>query len=98
MNGEYFDLTPCAHCGKGPQMVTRDEVEHYTHVDPCLGVIPGVVQACCGHGDPDDAYVVIAPGYAPGTMVPDIPPLERVTLRYDEAVAYFDKIGVGHRA
>lgn len=26
--------------------------------DPCLGIIPGVLQACCGH-DIDEAYCVI---------------------------------------
>lgn len=25
--------------------------------DGCLGTLPGVMNACCGHGDPDDAYI-----------------------------------------
>ena len=25
--------------------------------DPCLGTLPGVTNACCGHGDDGDAYV-----------------------------------------
>lgn len=25
--------------------------------DACLGTLPGVANACCGHGDPRDAYV-----------------------------------------
>lgn len=25
--------------------------------DPCLGELPGVAGACCGHGDPSKAYV-----------------------------------------
>jgi hypothetical protein len=27
--------------------------------DPCLGLLPGVSQACCGHGRDSQAYVVI---------------------------------------
>lgn len=26
--------------------------------DPCLGTIPGVTAACCGHGDPSERYGV----------------------------------------
>ena len=25
--------------------------------DPCLGTLPGVMNACCGHGHDDEAYV-----------------------------------------
>lgn len=32
---------PCAHCGKLPTPEGHDA---------CLGTIPGVVWACCGHG------------------------------------------------
>ncbi len=27
------------------------------HVDQCLGVLPGVDNACCGHGAPEEAYI-----------------------------------------
>jgi len=27
--------------------------------DPCLGRLPGVRAACCGHGDPRDAYFLL---------------------------------------
>ncbi len=27
--------------------------------DPCLGTLPGVMNACCGHGNPKEAYVQI---------------------------------------
>lgn len=26
--------------------------------DPCLGLLPGVKGACCGHGDESKAYIV----------------------------------------
>lgn len=26
-------------------------------IDPCLGKLPGVMNACCGHGNPKDAYI-----------------------------------------
>jgi hypothetical protein len=29
--------------------------------DACLGWIPGVSQACCGHGNVDSAYVYLGP-------------------------------------
>lgn len=42
------EIRPCTECGS----------EHELHeVDPCLGVLPGVDNACCGHGDPEHAYV-----------------------------------------
>ena len=40
----------CGHCGEacdGP--------------DACLGWIPGVSQACCGHGHIDSAFVYLGP-------------------------------------
>jgi len=44
-NGGVF--RPCKRCGKlfeyGP--------------DPCLGNLPGVDNACCGHGDSSHAYI-----------------------------------------
>lgn len=30
--------------------------------DPCLGELPGVLHACCGHGDPHMSYVVFENG------------------------------------
>lgn len=30
--------------------------------DPCLGMLPGVSAACCGHGDPGGAYVLYSDG------------------------------------
>jgi hypothetical protein len=38
----------CGHCHKPP---TADD-----H-DACLGTLPGVMNACCGHGVSEDAYV-----------------------------------------
>lgn len=30
--------------------------------DPCLGMLPGVVEACCGHGNDAKAYVMFENG------------------------------------
>lgn len=38
----------CAKCNKPPT-----EEGH----DPCLGTLPGVMNACCGHGFPESSYV-----------------------------------------
>ncbi len=38
----------CGHCGR------PNTVEGH---DGCLGALPSVLNACCGHGQPQDAYV-----------------------------------------
>lgn len=43
----------CGHCG------LQDTPEGH---DGCLGTLPGVMNACCGHGDPEVAYVQFSPG------------------------------------
>lgn len=39
---------PCTHCGQ------RATAEGH---DACLGALPGVANACCGHGDAQLAYI-----------------------------------------
>ncbi len=48
-------VTPprCAACGQLPTPEGHDA---------CLGTLPGVWNACCGHGDPSEAYVQFRPG------------------------------------
>jgi hypothetical protein len=46
-------MTWCGHCGAD---LERGEP------DPCLGRLPGVVSACCGHGERRRAYVLFANG------------------------------------
>ena len=43
---------PCVKCGKLPTK------EGY---DPCLGTLPGVIDACCGHGV-KEAYIIFGNG------------------------------------
>ena len=38
----------CGHCNKPSTPEGHD---------PCIGTLPGVINACCGHGDDDQAYV-----------------------------------------
>lgn len=45
---EEWDSRPCGHCNKHK---TKDG-----H-DACLGALPGVSNACCGHGDVLDTYI-----------------------------------------
>jgi hypothetical protein len=52
--------------------------------DPCLGIIEGVVSACCGHARPDTAHVVFVGD--DGT--------ER-SLYSEDALAFFRSCGVG---
>lgn len=42
------ETRPCIKCGK---------LFPLTESDPCLGVLPGVNNACCGHGIRSDSYV-----------------------------------------
>lgn len=44
----------CAKCGAS--------FEPGAEPDPCLGTLPGVVEACCGHGQLHKAYVMFEDG------------------------------------
>jgi len=45
------EVRPCKKCGK------LFGGSNIGDVDPCLGVLPGVDNACCGHGVPSQAYI-----------------------------------------
>lgn len=45
---ETWQKLPCGHCGK------YNTIENY---DGCIGFIPGAINACCGHGQKDEAYI-----------------------------------------
>lgn len=45
---------PCGHCG-----LHNTKEGH----DGCLGTLNGVMNACCGHGDVDDAYIQFSNGF-----------------------------------
>jgi hypothetical protein len=44
---------PCKKCG---------QVCNGQQPDPCLGTLPGVKGACCGHGDKENAYILFENG------------------------------------
>lgn len=44
---------PCGHCQRPP--TANDH-------DACLGTLPGVANACCGHGVSENAYVQLDDG------------------------------------
>jgi len=44
------EIRPCIKCGA---LFSLGEGE----VDPCLGILPGVDNACCGHGVRSEAYI-----------------------------------------
>jgi hypothetical protein len=53
-NGEPIDKRrPCARCGEA----TTKEGH-----DACLGTLPGIQSACCGHGELEAAYIQFADG------------------------------------
>lgn len=45
------EIRPCVKCGKTFQGSNTGDP------DPCIGVLPGVDNACCGHGVPEMAYI-----------------------------------------
>ncbi len=50
---------PCGHCG----LPNRSDGH-----DACLGVIPGAMNACCGHGNIKFAYIQYRAEDAPDTI------------------------------
>ncbi|KKN01166.1 hypothetical protein LCGC14_1130550 [marine sediment metagenome] len=42
---------PCGICG--------EKLTEEGH-DKCIGILPGVMNACCGHGQVDEAYVMFS--------------------------------------
>jgi hypothetical protein len=44
---------PCGECGRAATVAGHDG---------CLGTLPDVANACCGHGRDDEAYVQFADG------------------------------------
>ena len=49
--GESVLGNPTRPCGKCGGLNRSDEY------DPCLAKLPGVINACCGHGDRDASYI-----------------------------------------
>ena len=43
-------VRPCTHCGLETPLGEGE-------VDPCLGVLPGVDNACCGHGERSESFI-----------------------------------------
>ncbi|WP_339193922.1 hypothetical protein MKY95_19215 [Paenibacillus sp. FSL P4-0176] len=43
-----FETRPCGHCNKFATPEGHD---------PCLGTLPRVMNACCGHGSVSETYV-----------------------------------------
>jgi hypothetical protein len=50
---ETWESRPCGACGRHP---TPDGY------DACHGYIVGAINACCGHGSAEEAYVQLADG------------------------------------
>lgn len=60
--------------------------------DPCIGRIPGVRGACCGHGKTSDAYVVFAEW--PRRFDKEV---DMLSLHGGAAVAFFVLVADGDR-
>lgn len=49
--GFGYEVRPCKKCG------AVFEGSNIGKSDPCLGELPGVDNACCGHGVPSESYI-----------------------------------------
>ena len=64
MSGQYEQREAGAtHCGACKMPWRADGV------DPCMGRLPGVVNACCGHGEPAQAYIEFENGVSVAGIV-----------------------------
>ncbi len=54
--GFGFEVRPCKRCGR------QFEGSNVGEADPCLGELPGVDNACCGHGARKNAYIRFTSG------------------------------------
>lgn len=50
-SGFDYEVRPCKKCGK------VFEGSNIGDADPCLGFLPGVDNACCGHGVRSESYI-----------------------------------------
>ena len=48
-------IRPCGRCGQPGPSGRAD-------LDPCLSVLPGVDNACCGHGNRSESYIQFTNG------------------------------------
>lgn len=85
-------MTGRESCGGQPGYCRRCNQFMGSGPDACLGIIPGVSHACCGHGNTDHAYVVI--GGNPDESWSEI---ESVTLQGALAIAFFALVEAGER-
>jgi len=53
------DERSCVFCGRPPLQCAS---ELGSGADACLGILPKVKAACCGHGDPECAYIIFENG------------------------------------
>lgn len=64
MSGQFEQREDEAtHCGACKMAWRADGV------DPCLGRLPGVVNACCGHGDVEMSYIEFENGVSVSGMI-----------------------------
>lgn len=63
------EIRACTECG-----VLHEGAFGNESPDPCLGTLPGVDNACCGHGDRELAYVRFTNGVVLKGFVVEDPP------------------------
>lgn len=72
----------CPKCG---ETVVRGQP------DPCLGILPEVAHACCGHGNIEEAYACGWPGCLPNESWNDGQHAGSWHLWMEGAIEFFEK-------
>lgn len=82
---------PCLRCGRMPLPIAS---ETGWGVDACVGVLPGVKAACCGHGDEELAYVLFDDGTGlDGKAAIDWQALMSDRVTFNDEQAFMDALG-----
>jgi len=82
-DAKTHNIRPCKKCGA---------VFGLHDHDPCLGNLPGVENACCGHGVQEEAYIHFSNGIRLDNFT--VTELNDRTIQYESALLYYDGVQV----
>lgn len=75
---DLVSLLPMRSCGKC-------KIPQRNDTDPCLGKLPGVINACCGHGKPKESYIQFENGViVRGFTQIELPEVDIISRKYKQ--------------